>query len=114
MEVSLVRNLILRRSVFNPRNSTCGSARVKDLSVHWWFTDNSDPASIYIHACRWKDRTYHRVWPRLISGYTCKRIAMRNYIHGARLFWLYDANAPALGRVSRTEKPKVGTVKGEA
>ena len=106
-----VRNSILRRDVFNPRNSSCGSAPISDLSSHWWWTDNSDPDSLYIHACRWSDRTYHRVWPRKIPGYTCKRIEMKNRMHGAKLFWLYDANAPALGRVSRTEQPDVGTVK---
>ena len=89
---ALVRNSILRRDVFNPRNSTCGSAPIADLSSHWWWTDNSDPESLYIHACRWSDRTYHRVWPRPIPGYTCKRIEMKNRMHGAKLFWLYDAN----------------------
>ena len=89
---ALVRNSILRRNVFNPRNSSCGSAPIADLSSHWWWTDNSDPDSLYIHACRWSDRTYHRVWPRPIPGYTCKRIEMKNRVHGAKLFWLYDAN----------------------
>lgn len=88
-----VRNAILRRAVFNQRNSTCGSARVMDLSQHWWWTDNSDAInSLYIHACRWSDRTYHRVWPRPIPGYACKRLEMKNRMYGAKLFWLYDAN----------------------
>ena len=93
MSKQLVRNSILRRAVFNARNSTCGSARVADLSSHWWWTDNSAPGSLYIHACRWSDRTYHRVWPRPIPGYRCKRIEMMNRMHGAKLFWLYDENA---------------------
>ena len=88
---ALVRKSPIRRAVFNPRNSTCGSARVEDLSAYWW-TDNSDPDSLYIHACRWSDRTYHRVWPRPIPGYTCKRLEMKNRIYGGVPFWLYDAN----------------------
>ena len=89
---ALVRKAPIRRAVFNPRNSTCGSASVEDLSASWWWTDNSDTDSLYIHACRCSDRTYHRVWPRRIQGYTCKRLEMKNRIHGGVLFWLYDAN----------------------
>lgn len=87
----LVRTLI-RRAVFKPCNSRCTTASVEELAESWWFTDNSDPESIYIHACRWSDRTYHRVWPRKIHGYTCRRLEMKNRVHGGMLFWLYDAN----------------------
>jgi len=90
---AILRKSPIRRAVFNPRNSTCGSARMDELSAYWWWTDNSNPNSLYIHACRWSDRTYHRVWPRSITGYTCKRIEMQNRLYGAKLFWLYDANA---------------------
>lgn len=123
----LVRKSPIRRAVFNPRNSKCGSAPIADLSAHWWWTDNSDAASIYIHACRWSDRTYHRVWPRPIPGYTCNRLEMKNRMKGAKLFWLYDANgvltssqppggegvnAEAHGRRSRTVQPLVGSSGG--
>jgi hypothetical protein len=84
---ALVRNSILRRAVFSRRNSTCGSARIEELSVRRWWTDNSIPESLYIHACRYRDKTYHRILPRTIPGYTCKRLEMS----GAKLFWLYDA-----------------------
>ena len=85
--------LIIRRNVFNPRNSMCGSARIRELSPYWWWTDNSDPATLCIYALRWSDRTYHRVGPRQIPGYTCKRIEMRNQMYGTKLFWICDANA---------------------
>lgn len=80
------------RDVFLPRNSTCGSAKVEDLCKFWWRTDNSSPDSIYIHAERLEDRTYHRVWPRPIRGHTCRRIGMRNRFGVAKLFWIYDVN----------------------
>lgn len=83
---------LVRRAVFNPRNSTCGSARAEDLCSYRWWTDNSDPDCLYIHACRWSDRTYHRVWPRPMPGYTCKRIEMQNRIHDGVLCWVYDAD----------------------
>ena len=92
-----MRTTMIRRAVFNSHNSTCGSARIEDLSAHWWWTDHSDPDSLYIHACRWSDRTYHRVWPRPITGYVCKRLEMKNRPGGAKLFWLYDANIKAEG-----------------
>ena len=102
---AIVRKSPIRRVVFNPRNSTCGSARVEDLWRYWWWTDNSDPDGIYIHACRWSDRTYHRVCPRPMTGYTCKRLEMKNRMDGAKLFWLYDANAQGHGSVTRKETP---------
>ncbi len=83
-------NDILRRAVFNSRNSTCDSARIADLTEYWWWTDNSDPTGIYIHACRWSDKTYHRVRSRPIQGYVCKRLEMKNRLAGVKLFWLYD------------------------
>ena len=85
---------VLRRGVFSERNSTCGSARVDDLCSCGWWTDNSDPASLYIHV-RKADGTVHRVWPRHIPGYTCKRVGMQGRMHVAKLVWLYDANAEA-------------------
>jgi hypothetical protein len=79
------------RAIFNPCNSCCGSEAVKNLSHFWWWTDNSFE-SLHIHACRWEDRTYHRVYPRNIHGYTCRRIGMKNRLSGERLFWIYDEN----------------------
>jgi len=81
-------NKTIWRAVFNPRNSVCGSCKLEKLS-HWWWTDNSFD-SLYIHAQRWEDRTYHRVYPRFIRGYICKRIGMRNRLCGEKLFWIYD------------------------
>ena len=78
---------IIRRAVFSPRNSVCGSTRVRELSKQKWWTDNSDPASLYIHACHQSDKTYHRVWPRPIPGYVCKRLEMK----WGTLIWMYDA-----------------------
>ena len=83
------------RAIFNPRNSTCGSAKIGTLNRWSWWTDTwreiIGGKSIYIHAeSKAGDGTVHRVHPRPLPGYRCTRIGMRR--RGPRYdpCWLYD------------------------
>ena len=85
----------IRRAVENPRNSACGSARLRDLDFSTWWTDNSGEGGIYLHVphrpIRGLEGTVHRVWPRYIKGYRCNRMEQTR----TRLYWLYDfSNSP--------------------
>ena len=72
------------RGVFNKRNSICGSANIDDLVTGEWWTDGGD--EIYIHAKHKDGETSHRVFPRKMRGYKCKRMTMKD----GKLYWLYD------------------------
>ena len=93
----------LWRAVFNPRNSMCASANVRDLEKHWWWTDRVGD-SFYIHAVhRLGDDTIHRVRPKHIKGYTCSRIGLKpggyhktgGYRIGPVPYWIYDHKVDA-------------------
>lgn len=83
----------IRRRVSNPRNSSCGSARLADLDWANWFTDDG-----YIHVRRNNpdldggrhgDETWHRVHARIPAGLP-KDIRPRLALYGGVLFWLID------------------------
>ena len=99
---------LIRRAVENPRNSSCGSARIDRLDFSSWWTDNSGDSGIYLHVphrpVMGLAGTVHRVCPRDIKGYRCCRLEQTR----TRLYWLYDsANAGGEGRLasSRTSPP---------
>lgn len=90
----------LRREVFNKNNSICTTARIKELDVDNWWTDGCNFISkeIYLHV-KYADiypdvyglnGTGHRVWPRKVKGYQCRRIEIRDGL----LYWLYDKVKP--------------------
>lgn len=87
---------MIRRAVDLPRNSTAGLQPMDHLDFERWWTDRSQDGEIYLHVCHGLDDTVHRVRPRSIRGYVCRRLEMRS---GGRLFWLYDSsNASGEGR----------------
>lgn len=75
----------LRRRAESSRNSECGTAKLDALDwINWWQDGGG-----YIHVRRdRKDEgeTWHRVHPKPIAGYECRRVAVSDGI----VFWLYD------------------------
>lgn len=74
------------RSVYARGNSTCGSVPIYYLSSDWR-TDGNASEPLYLHVRRYLDDTWHRVHPRPMPGYVCRRLAMRD----GTLCWVYDA-----------------------
>lgn len=78
----------LWRAVFNERNST-STAQLSDLvQGEWWMDTCFAPIYIHVPHCGMNgmEGTIHRVYPRTIGGYECRRIGMRN----GKVYWLYD------------------------
>lgn len=69
-----------RYLVTSPRNSECGSARLKDLHWHEWFTDYSG-GLVYLHV-KGDDGTWHRVFCRK----PCDKPRIGRF--GGELYWL--------------------------
>lgn len=87
------KSIVLKRRVASPANSECDSAKFITLDWTNWWEDRSF-GSFYIHVgSKDKDdriRTWHRVYPRTIAGYTCSHLGG----HDGTLFWHYRFNEP--------------------
>lgn len=82
---------LIRRAVDLPRNSRCNSAAIDRLDFTRWHTDGGTIHDLYLHVPRkQEDGTTHRVFPRAIAGYACRRLEMTK----TRLYWLYDKEKP--------------------
>jgi hypothetical protein len=92
--------LHIERKVSNPRNSTCGSARLCDLDWSAWFTDggivtawSGSKHQMYLHVRRrlpeldGSDETWHRVYPRIPKG---AGPGVRLALKDGELRWLID------------------------
>jgi hypothetical protein len=82
--------IVIRRRVDVPRNSFCGSIKIRDLDFTEWFTGSWPDRSIYLliphESLQVRDKSIHRVYPRIVNGYSCSRLGMKQ----GRLYWLYD------------------------
>lgn len=75
----------IERECRSPHYSVCATAYLYDLDWKNWFQEGAGSGS-YIHVKHKNDDTWHRVFPKRISGRSCTRLALHNGI----LQWLHD------------------------
>jgi len=81
-----------QRAVANPRNSVCGSAKIRELDWSCWFTNTWDGERFTHLTVRHSrgaydpnERTFHRVYCR---GCEFPRLGLER----GKLYWLIDTN----------------------